>query len=125
MRKIVLFISILMILFSCSKKEVYVPYDKIGEIVLNPNGQTPLSLVYKMDTNNNYPVTVITEGRLGDRDIIFTYPKNYGSNFAIHGMYSENTNTIHIINGTNRISTNIVVDKLFIDGLIYLLQTEL
>lgn len=117
MRKVVLFISILIILFSCSKTEIPLPDDKIGELVLNPNGQTPLSLVYKMDTNNNYPVTVITEGRLGDNDIIFTYPKNYGSNFAIHGMYSENTNTIHIINGTNRISTNIVVDKLFIDGL--------
>lgn len=75
MRKVVLFISILIILFSCSKTEIPLPDDKIGELVLNPNGQTPLSLVYKMDTNNNYPVTVITEGRLGDNDIIFTYPK--------------------------------------------------
>ncbi|WP_297208012.1 aryl-sulfate sulfotransferase [uncultured Brachyspira sp.] len=106
-----------LILLSCSNKIATLPDDKIGELILNPNGQTPLSLVYKTETNNNYPVTVIVEGRLGDNDIIHTYPKNYGSNFAIHGMYSENTNTIHIINGTNRISTNIVVEKLSIDGI--------
>ena len=118
MRKFIVFIILIIILFSsysCSKKETPLPDDKIGELILNPNGQTPLSLVYKIETNNNYPVTVITEGRLGDEDIIFTYPKNYGSNFAIHGLYSENTNTIHIINGTNRISTNIIVGKLSLD----------
>ena len=108
------FIIIMLTLLSCKaipdEKE-----DKIGELILNPNGQTPLSLIYKIETNNNRPVTVIVEGRLGDENIIFTYPKNYGSNFAIHGMYAENTNTIHIINGTNRISTNIAVGKLSID----------
>ena len=113
----IILIIILFLCFSCSKKEMPLPDDKVGEFILNPNGQTPLSLLYKIETNNNYPVTVITEGRLGDEDIIFTYPKNYGSNFAIHGLYSENTNTVHIINGTNRISTNIIVDKLSIDGL--------
>ena len=110
-----LFIILSLALLSCSNKITPLPDDKIGELILNPNGQTPLSLVYKMETNNNYPVTVITEGRLGDENIIHTYPQNYGSNFAIHGLYSENTNTIHIINGTNRITTNIIVGKLSID----------
>ena len=124
MKKIIIYIFSFLVLFSCSKKEIPLPDDKIGEIVLNPNGQTPLSLIYKIETNNNYPVTVITEGRLGDEDIIFTYPKNYGSNFAIHGMYSENTNTIHIINGTNRISTNISVGRLSLDE-IYIPATNI
>ncbi|WP_300366864.1 aryl-sulfate sulfotransferase [Brachyspira sp.] len=115
MKKIIICIIGTILIFSCSKKEIPLPDDKIGEMILNPNGQTPLSLLYKIETNNNYPVTVITEGRNGDEDIIFTYPKNYGSNFAIHGMYSENTNTIHIINGTNKISTNIIIGKLSLD----------
>ncbi|PPS21859.1 aryl-sulfate sulfotransferase [Brachyspira murdochii] len=117
MTKFLFNIFILILIFSCSRNENLLPDDKIGKIILNPTGQTPLSLVYKTETNNNYPVTVITKGMLGNNDIIFTYPKNYGSNFAIHGMYSENTNTIYIINGTNRIATNIIIDKLYIDGI--------
>lgn len=115
MKRIFIFIIFIAVLLSCSRKEMPLPDDKVGELILNPNGQTPLSLLYKIETNNNYPVTVVTEGRNGDEDIVFTYSKNYGSNFAIHGLYAENTNTIHIINGTNRISTNIIIGKLSLD----------
>ena len=68
---------------------------------------TPLSFIYKLDKINIAPITVRVLGKTADMDITYTYPANYGSELAIHGMYPNYNNTILIEGNGLDITTNI------------------
>ena len=111
---IILFIIILFIL-SC-KNNSSSSIGKVGEIVVDPYGVTPLSAVYTTEAVNAAPVTVKVKGLYGEPDIIHTYPAGYGTEFEIHGMFPESQNTIEVNDGGRIITKNIYVNKLIING---------
>ncbi|PCG21108.1 aryl-sulfate sulfotransferase [Brachyspira sp. G79] len=75
------------------------PIGKVGEIVVDPNGVTPLSAVYTTESVNAAPITVTVKGLYGEPDIIHTYPAGYGTEFEIHGMFPESQNIIEVNDG--------------------------
>ena len=83
-----------------------------GALKVNPYGDTPLSAVYKLDKINTEPITVRVLGKTEDMDIAHTYPANYGTELAIHGMYPNYNNTIIIESREINIKTNIMTRPL-------------
>ncbi|WP_300753476.1 aryl-sulfate sulfotransferase [uncultured Brachyspira sp.] len=88
------------------------PIGKVGEIVVDPNGVTPLSAVYTTATVNAAPITVTVKGLYGEPDIIHTYQAGYGTEFEIHGMFPESQNTIEVNDGGRIITKNVSVGSL-------------
>ena len=78
-----------------------------GGLTVNPNGDTPLSAVLKLKRINTDPITVRVLGKTADMDIAHTYPANYGTELAIHGLYPNHDNTIIIKGKEVDIETNI------------------
>ncbi|PCG18740.1 aryl-sulfate sulfotransferase [Brachyspira sp. G79] len=93
------------------------PIGKVGEIVVDPNGVTPLSAVYTTESVNAAPITVTVKGLYGEPDIIHTYPAGYGSEFEIHGMFSESQNTIEVNDGGRIITKNVSIGTLSYNGI--------
>ena len=109
-----LFIIVLIIsLFALScKNNSSSSIGKIGEIVVDPYGVTPLSAVYTTETVNAAPITVKVKGLYGEPDIIHTYPAGYGTEFEIHGMFPESDNIIEVNDGGRIITKNVTVGSL-------------
>ncbi|MBW5397957.1 aryl-sulfate sulfotransferase [Brachyspira pilosicoli] len=118
MRKILLIILLITSLFALScKNNSSSSIGRIGEIVVNPYGVTPLSAVYTTETVNALPITVTVKGLYGEPDIIHTYPSGYGMEFEIHGMFPESDNVIEINDGGRIITKNVSVGSLSYNGI--------
>ncbi|WP_157154104.1 aryl-sulfate sulfotransferase [Brachyspira murdochii] len=118
MKKLLSIILMVTILFalSCNRNKLNSsstsPIGRVGEIVVDPNGVTPLSAVYTTATVNAAPITVTVKGLYGEPDIIHTYPAGYGTEFEIHGMFPESQNTIEVNDGGRIITKNVYVPSL-------------
>ena len=117
MKKILLIILLITSLFilSCNNNSTNPSALPLG-ITVNPYGVTPLSAVYVKASVNIAPVTVKVKGLYGDPDIIHTYPVGYGTEFEIHGMFSESDNVIEVNDGGRIITKNVTVGSLSYDG---------
>ncbi|MEI0530952.1 aryl-sulfate sulfotransferase [Brachyspira pilosicoli] len=110
MKKILFTILLIISLFALScKNNSSSSIGKIGEIVVNPYGVTPLSAVYTTETVNAAPITVTVKGLYGEPDIIHTYPAGYGTEFEIHGMFPESENIIEVNDGGRIITKNVSI----------------
>ena len=117
MKKLLFIIVLIISLFALScKNNSSSSIGKIGEIVVDPYGVTPLSAVYTTETVNAAPITVKVKGLYGEPDIIHTYPAGYGTEFEIHGMFPESENIIEVNDGGRIITKNIYANKLTING---------
>ncbi|MEI0566534.1 aryl-sulfate sulfotransferase [Brachyspira pulli] len=117
MKKLLLIILLITSLFtlSCNHNKGSSstnPIGKVGEIIINPHGVTPLSAVYRTETVNAAPITVTVKGLYGEPDIIHTYSAGYGTEFEIHGMFPESMNTIEVNDGGRIITKNVSVGTL-------------
>lgn len=74
---------------------------------MDPFDSTPLSALYTLESINTKPITVRVLGKTADMDIAHTYPANYGTELAIHGLYPNYKNTIIIEGGEVSQQTNI------------------
>ena len=119
MKKILFIIVLIITLFSLScNNNSSSSIGKIGEIVVDPNGLTPLSAVYTTETVNAAPITVKVKGLYGEPDIIHTYPAGYGTEFEIHGMFPESENTIEVNDGGRIITKNVNIGSISVNGII-------
>ncbi|WP_020003306.1 aryl-sulfate sulfotransferase [Brachyspira innocens] len=120
MKKLLFIILLVTVLFALScnhnklNSSLTSSIGKVGEIVVDPYGVTPLSAVYTTETVNAAPITVIVKGLYGEPDIIHTYPAGYGTEFEIHGMFAESQNTIEVNDGGRIITKNVNIGKLFL-----------
>lgn len=113
MKKILFIVLLIISLFALScKNNSSSSIGKIGEIVVDPNGVTPLSAVYTTETVNGAPITVTVKGLYGEPDITHTYPAGYGTEFEIHGMFPESDNVIEVNDGGRIITKNVTVGSL-------------
>ena len=113
MKKILFIILLITGLFVLScKNNSSSSIGKIGEIVVDPNGVTPLSAVYTTETVNVVPITVTVKGLYGEPDITHTYPVGYGTEFEIHGMFPESDNVIEVNDGGRIITKNVSIGAL-------------
>lgn len=117
MEKILFIVLLIISLFalSCNNNSSS-SIGKIGEIVVDPNGVTPLSAVYRTETVNSVPITVTVKGLYGEPDIIHTYPSGYGTEFEIHGMFPESDNVIEVNDGGRIIIKNVSIGTLLCNG---------
>ena len=117
MKKILYIVLLIISLFniSCNNNSSS-SIGKIGEIVVNPNGLTPLSAVYITESVNLAPITVKVKGLYGEPDIIHTYPAGYGTEFEIHGMFPESDNVIEVNDGGRIITKNVNVGSISANG---------
>ena len=112
MKKVVFIILLIISLFVLSCNSNSSSVGKVGEIVVDPYGITPLSAVYTTETVNATPITVTVKGLYGEPDIIHTYPVGYGTEFEIHGMFSESDNVIEVNDGGRIIIKNVSIGAL-------------
>ena len=117
MKKIlsIIFFTTILFVLSC-KNNSSSSIGKVGEIVVDPNGVTPLSAVYTTETVNAAPITVKVKGLYGEPDIIHTYPAGYGTEFEIHGMFPESDNIIEVNDGGRIITKNVTVGSVLYNG---------
>ncbi|MEI0794531.1 aryl-sulfate sulfotransferase [Brachyspira pilosicoli] len=117
MKKILFIVMLIISLFNIScQNNSSSSIGKIGEIVVNPNGVTPLSAVYITESVNLAPITVKVKGLYGEPDIIHTYPAGYGTEFEIHGMFLESQNIIEVNDGGRIITKNVNVGSISANG---------
>ena len=77
-----------------------------GKVILNPSQITPLSAIYKTVSNES-PLHLKIHGKTEGMSIEYVFPKAYGDEFPIHGLYPNYTNTITIMQGDEE--TNITI----------------
>ncbi|MEI0562499.1 aryl-sulfate sulfotransferase [Brachyspira pulli] len=117
MNKYILLVIFIIQLLSCNHTKTTTSINKLGSIILNPYGYTPLSAIYKISSINSSPITVTVKGQHGENDLIHTYEAGYGTEFEIHGLYPECNNTI-IVNDAGRIIIkNQYVDSITFNGI--------
>lgn len=87
---------LLMFFFCCNSA-----YAQSAQITLNPTRMTPLSALYKTGQTNQESITIVLKGKDED-DMAIYFPEAYGTEFPIHGLYSEHTNTLTIQHGSSR-----------------------
>ena len=117
MKKVLFIILLIISLFVLSCNSNSSSAGKVGEIVVDPYGVTPLSAVYTIETVNIAPITVKVKGLYGEPDIIHTYPAGYGTEFEIHGMFPESDNVIEVNDGGRIITKNVNIGNISANGI--------